>query len=69
MIKNPPANEGELRGASSTLGWAVPLEEGVASHSRILIWRIPWTEKPGRTGSLVCRSPWGHTESDTTEAT
>ena len=24
-----------------------PLEEGVATHSRILAWRIPWTEEPG----------------------
>ena len=31
-----------------SLGWEDPLEEGVATHSSILAWRIPWTEEPGR---------------------
>jgi len=30
------------------LGWKDPLEEGVATHSSILAWRIPWTEEPGK---------------------
>ena len=30
------------------LGWEDPLEEGMATHSSILAWRIPWTEEPGR---------------------
>ena len=30
----------------SSLGWEDPLEEGVTTHSSILAWRIPWTEKP-----------------------
>ena len=29
------------------LGWEDPLEEGMATHSDILAWRIPWTEEPG----------------------
>ena len=29
------------------LGWGDPLEEGMVTHSRILAWRIPWTEEPG----------------------
>ena len=29
------------------LGWEEPLEEGMATHSSILAWRIPWTEEPG----------------------
>ena len=33
----------------------------MATHSSILAWRIPWTEKPGAL------SPWGHKESDMTE--
>ena len=37
-----------------------PPEETVASHSRILAWRIPWTR------GLVGYGPWGHRESDTT---
>ena len=30
-----------------SLGWEDPLEEGTATHSSILAWRIPWTEEPG----------------------
>ena len=30
-----------------SLGQEDPLEEGMATHSRILVWRIPWTEEPG----------------------
>ena len=29
-----------------------PLEEGMATHSSILAWRIPWTEKPGNLQSI-----------------
>ena len=38
-----------------------PLEKGMATHSSILAWRIPWTEEPGGY------SPWGHRELDTAE--
>ena len=31
-----------------SLGWEDPLEKGMAIHSSILAWRIPWTEEPGR---------------------
>ena len=37
------------------------LEEGMAIHSSILVWRLPWTEEPGSY------SPRGHRESHTTE--
>ena len=30
-----------------SLGWEDPLDEGLATHSSILVWRIPWTEEPG----------------------
>ena len=30
-----------------SLGWEDPLEKGMAAHSSILAWRIPWTEEPG----------------------
>ena len=39
-----------------------PLEKGMAIHSRIRAWKIPWTEKPGRL-----YSPWSLKGSDTTE--
>ena len=42
-----------------------PLEEGKATHSSILAWRVPWTEGPGG----LQFSPQGRKESDTTEAT
>ena len=32
----------------SSLGWEDPLEEGMATHSSILAWRILWAEEPGR---------------------
>ena len=37
---------------SPTLGWEDPLEMGMATHSSILTWRIPWTEEPGRPQSV-----------------
>ena len=44
-----------------SLGREDPLEKETATHSRILAWRIPWTEEPGGLQST------GHKESDTTE--
>ena len=43
-VKNLPA-KWETRVQS--LGWEDPLEEGMATHSSIVAWRIPWTEEPG----------------------
>ena len=34
------------------LCWEVPLEKGMATHSSILAWRIPWTEEPSRLQSM-----------------
>ena len=45
--KEPVANAGDVRDVGSILGWKDPLEEGMATHSSILAWRIPWTEEPG----------------------
>ena len=43
MVKNlPPMQESQVQ----SLGWEDPLEEGMATHSSILAWRIPWTEEP-----------------------
>ena len=41
--REPATNAGDLRDASSILGWEDPLEEGLATHTSILAWRIPWT--------------------------
>ena len=45
MVKNPPAVRETW---VQSPGWEHPLEEGMATHSSILAWRIPWTEEPGR---------------------
>ena len=34
------------------LDWEDPLEKGMATHSIILAWRIPWTEEPGKPQSM-----------------
>ena len=48
-VKNPPAVwETRVR----SLGWEDPLEEGKATHSGVLAWRIPWTEEPGGLQSM-----------------
>ena len=42
-----------------SLGWQDPLEKEMATHSSILVWRIPWTEEPGRsTGSQRVGHDW-----------
>ena len=35
-----------------SLGWEDPLEKGMAAHSSILAWKIPWTAEPGRLPSM-----------------
>ena len=52
MVKNPPANEGDIRDVDLICGQEDPLEEGMATHSNILAWRIPRTEEPGRLQSM-----------------
>ena len=49
VVKNTPANSGEMQQTGvQSLGREDPLEEGMATHSGILAWRIPWTEEPVR---------------------
>ena len=49
MVKNLPTTwETRLQ----SLGQEDPLEKGMATHSSILAWRIPWTEKPSRLQSM-----------------
>ena len=49
MEKNPPANAGDIRDMGSIPDQEDPLEEGMATHSSVLAWRITWTEKPSGT--------------------
>ena len=58
MVKNLPVIQETW---VQSLCWEVPLKEGMAPHSSILAWRIPWTEEPGRLQSE------GFEESDTTK--
>ena len=56
-----PALAGRFFTASTTdlgwsLGWEDPLEEGMATHSSSLAWRIPWTEEPGGLQSMELQS-------------
>ena len=46
-VNSLPANSGDIRDAGPIPGQEDPLEEGMATHSSILAWSIPWTEKPG----------------------
>ena len=39
-----------------SLGWEDSLEEGMATHSSILVWRFPWTEEPGGLQSMELQS-------------
>ena len=48
-VKNPPAMQETW---VQSLGWEGPLEKGMATHSSILAWRIPWTEEPGGLQSV-----------------
>ena len=57
VVENPPAMWETWVGS---LGWEDPLEEGMATLSSVLAWRIPWTEEFGRLQSM------GLQESDTT---
>ena len=45
MVKNVPAVQ---KTQVQSLGGEGPLEKGVATHSSVLAWKIPWTEEPGR---------------------
>ena len=61
MVKNPPAMQETW---VHSLGWKDPLEEGMATYSSILSWKIPWTEEP-----CGLQSPRGHKEVEPTEVT
>ena len=62
-VKDPLANARRVRDSGLIPGLGDPLEEKIATHSRILAWKIPWTEKPGGLQSIELQ------KLDTTEAT
>ena len=59
MVKNLPAM---LETWVQSLGWEDPLENGMATHSSILAWRIPWADEPGGLQSMGSQRMSGTTE-------
>ena len=53
MVKNPPAVQ---ETTVQSLDWEDLLEKGLATHSDILAWRIPWTEDPSGLQSIGSQS-------------
>ena len=49
MVKNPPTIQDTW---VQSLVWEDPLEKGMATHSSILAWKIPWTEETGELQSM-----------------
>ena len=52
MGKNLPSVQETQEALVQSLNQENPLEKGMATHSSILTWRIPWTEEPGRLQSM-----------------
>ena len=67
VVKNLPAMQKTQEKQVQSLGQEDSLEEGMATHSSILAWRIPWTEEPGGLQSVASQrvrrewSDWAHT--------
>ena len=62
-VRNLPAMQEMQETQIRSLGGEDPLEEGMATHSNIIAWRIPWTEEPGRLqsmGSQRVRHDWSN---------
>ena len=49
LVKNPLASQETW---VPSLDWEDPLDQGMATHSGVLAWRIPWTEEPGGLQSM-----------------
>ena len=52
MVKNPPANAGDVRDVGLVPGSEDPLEREITTFSSILAWRIPWTAESGGLQSM-----------------
>ena len=52
MVKNLPPIQEIQETQIHSLGREDPLEKGMATHSSIVAWRIPWTEEPGSLQSM-----------------
>ena len=56
MVKNPPANAGDVRDVGLITGSGRSPEEEMATHSSILAWEIPWAEEPSGLQSIGLQS-------------
>ena len=52
MVKNQPTSSGDAGDSGLIPGLGRSLEEGTATHSSLLAWRIPWIEEPGGLQSI-----------------
>ena len=52
VVENPPANAGDIKDVGSIPESGGSPGGGIATHSSILAWRIPWREEPGRLQSI-----------------
>ena len=52
MVESPPTKAEDIETQVQSLSWEDPLEEGMATHSSVLAWRIPCTEEPGGLQSI-----------------
>ena len=55
-VKNPPAMQESQETQVQFWDWEDPLEEGMATHSSIIAWRILWTEEPSKLQSIGLQS-------------
>ena len=55
-VKNTPAMQEPQETRVGSLVWEDPLEEGMTTHSSVLVWEIPWIEEPGRLQSIAISS-------------
>ena len=55
VVRNLPARAGDVRDAASIPELERSLENGMATRSRVLAWRIPWTGDPGSYRSWGCK--------------
>ena len=58
VVKNLPANAGNVRDVVQSLGWEDPLEEGMVTHSSILAWKISMDREAWRTTAHRVAESW-----------
>ena len=56
MVRNLPANAGDIRDTGLIPGSEDPLEQSKAAHSSLLAWKIPWNEESGRLPCIGSQS-------------